>query len=40
LYLQGYDTAYTAPSTPEIQGNLTIRNGEIIVDEGGFIITP
>ena len=40
LRLQGYDTAYTNPSTPEIQGSLTIRNGKIIIDEGGFILIP
>ncbi|HDZ23572.1 MAG TPA: hypothetical protein ENH70_03420 [Desulfobacteraceae bacterium] len=30
LHLQWYDRAYTNPSTPKIQGSLTIRNGEII----------
>jgi len=40
LHLQGYDTAYTTPSTPTVQGSLTLRNGEIILDEGGFILIP
>jgi len=40
LRLQGYNTAYTNPSTPEIQGSLTICNGKIIIDEGGFILIP
>jgi len=40
LNLQGWDINFIQPSTPIIKGALRIRNGKIIIDTGGFIITP